>query len=206
MADSPANSATGNGRAFSFLTGDHMTQEFDLTVQVPASEWAYAQRRARWLATLLLRVVRDRAELCEWYGAADLEALRLPGLPPSRQGIARKAAKEGWRRKPRGQSLTYHVSSLPPRAFDALLSRIIDLPEIDTDTDGLFDLPAMPPPPDLPENTAPQWVLPLMRLMKGEARGDLGRAWRELPEHLPDGVILPDVREAAKVLASLRLF
>lgn len=183
-----------------------MTQEFDLTVQVPASEWAYAQRRARWLATLLLRVVRDRAELCEWYGAADLEALRLPGLPPSRQGIARKAAKEGWRRKPRGQSLTYHVSSRPPRAFDALLSWIIDLPELDTDTDGLFDLPAMPPPPDLPENTAPQWVLPLMRLMKGEARGDLGRAWRELPLHVPDGVILPEVQEAAKVLASLRLF
>lgn len=182
-----------------------MIQEFDLTVQVPASEWAYAQRRARWLATLLLRVVRDRAELCEWYGAADLEALRLPGLPPSRQGIARKAAKEGWRRKPRGQSLTYYVSSLPPRAFDVLLSRIIDLPEIDTDTGGLFDLPAMPPPPDLPENTAPQWVLPLMRLMKGKARGDLGRAWRELPLHVPTGTTLPPVEEAARVLVRLGL-
>lgn len=182
-----------------------MERGFDLVVPVPADEWAYAQRRAQWLVALLLRVVRDRGELREWYGASDLEALCLPGLPPSRQGIARKAAKENWRRKPRGQSLSYHVSSLPPRAFDALLARIIGLPEIEAETSGLFDLPAMPPLPDLPQNTAPHWVLPLMRLMKGEAGGDLGRAWKALPAHLPDGTPLPDVQDAAEILVRFGL-
>lgn len=177
-----------------------MTAEFPLTVAVPADEWAFVQRRVRWLTALLLRVVRDRAELKEWYGAADLEALRLPGLPASRQGIARKAAQEGWRRERSGTALVYHVSSLPHRAFDALMLRFLDLPMIEADTSGLFDLPPLPPLPDLPGNTAPQWVLPLMRLLKGEAGGDLGRAWKALPAHLPEGTALPDVKRAAEIL------
>lgn len=44
-----------------------------------------------------------------------------------------------------------------------------------------------------------------MRLMKGEARGDLGRAWKALPAHLPRGTALPDVEEAATVLVTLGL-
>jgi len=182
-----------------------MTGELPLMVSVSAEEWAFAQRRVRWLTALLLRVVRDRRDLREWYGAVDLEALRLPGLPASRQGIARKAAREGWRRERVGTVLVYHVSSLPHRAFDALMLRLLDLPEIEAETSGLFDLPAMPPPPDLPGNTAPQWVLPLMRLMKGEAGGDLGRAWKALPAHLPHGTPLPDVQDAAEILVRFGL-
>lgn len=187
-------------------------QDLGLTVQVPADEWAYVSRRCAYLEALLLRLVRDRHAVKEWYDAGELAALRLPGLPPSRSGISAKATREGWQRQParaaRGQRVVFHVTALPPRAFDALLSRLIDLPPVDPDTGGaMFALPPAPVPAmPLPVNTAPPWVLPLMRLMRGESAGDLAHAWRALPAHLPEGVTLPEMREAAKVLARLRLF
>ncbi len=83
------------------------------------------------------------------------------------------------------------------------MTRILALPPVDAETDTLFDLPPQPEP--LPENAAPQWVLPLMRIMRHETGGDLGRAWRTLPGRLPEGTVLPDEREAAKVLLKLGL-
>ncbi|MET3611780.1 hypothetical protein ABID16_000085 [Rhizobium aquaticum] len=182
----------------------------DLTVHVPASEWAFNQRRLAYLETLLLRIVRERHKIQEWYDAGELAALRLPGLPPSRAGITRKATLGNWRRaiakSGTGRRYTYHVASLPARTFDAIIARILDLPAMVAETDRLFDLPSPPSPPaSVPENTAPVWVLPLMRLMKGEAQGNLGRAWQALPDHLPRGMALPTVKEAAEILINLGL-
>lgn len=190
-------------RAVSFM-GCDMTDDLFLTVQVPAEDWAYNQRRLVYLETLLLRIVRDRGAMQEWYDTGELAALRLPGLPQSRMGISQKARRENWPRKAHGKRLAFHVSALPARAFDALIARILDLPPLDGDTENLFAVPA-PPVPDqpMPENAAPAWVLPLMRLMKTEA--DLGSAWRALPDHLPTGVVLPDVKEAAKILVALKV-
>lgn len=187
-----------------------VTGTFELTIQVPADEWAYLQRRADYLETLLIRVVRDRRHIQEWYTADELAALRLPGLPHSRAGVTRKATAGRWPRRPVGihaqGPFLYHVSVLPARAFDALMERILDLPEIETETATLFDLPSPPAlPAALPGNTAPAWVLPLMRLMKGEAQGNLGRAWKALPDHLPTGTVLPSVEEAAQILVNLNL-
>lgn len=181
-----------------------MTDDLLLTVQVPADEWAYAQRRLAYLETLVLRIVRDRAAFPEWHDAAELAALRLPGLPASRSAISQKANREGWTRRPvRGRRVLFHVSSLPARAFDALIARILDLPELEAETDELFALPVPPAPQPLPDNAAPPWVLPLMRLIRRE--GDLAKAWRALPGCLPDGVALPDVEDAAKILVKLKL-
>ena len=184
-----------------------MTGELPLTVHVPADDWAYAQRRLIWLETLLLRVVRDRGRMQEWYDAGELAALRLPGLPPSRTGIAQKARREGWPRQSLPERrVAFHVSALPARAFDALIARMLDLPPLAADTAELFDLPAAPATePALPPNAAPVWVLPLMRILRGEAEGDLARAWRALPDRLPTGTALPDAEEAAKVLVALGL-
>lgn len=187
-----------------------MTQSFNLTINIAADEWAYLNRRVDYLETLLLRVVRDRKHIQEWYSAADLAALRLPGLPHSQAGVTRKATAGQWPRRsagisPRGPFL-YHVSVLPARSFDALMGRILDLPEIEAQTAGMFDLPsplALPEP--MPENTAPVWVLPLMRILKGEAQGNLGRAWQALPQRLPHGTTLPSVEEAAQILVNLGL-
>ncbi|WP_413851673.1 DNA-binding protein [Albidovulum sp.] len=182
-----------------------MTGELPLTVHVPAEEWAYAQRRLTWLETLLLRVVRDRGRMQEWYDAGELAALRLPGLPVTRTGIAQKAGREGWPRKGRaGRRVVFHVSALPSRAFDALIARMLDLSPLEPDPADLFDLPAAPvPAAPMPPNAAPSWVLPLMRILRGEAKGDLACAWRALPAHLPPGTVLPDVKDAAKVLVAL---
>ncbi len=124
--------------------------------------------------------------------------------------MSRKATTGKWPRRPAGitsrNGYLYHVSVLPARAFDALITRILDLPEIEAQTDNLFDLPSPPAPNEpTPENTAPAWVLPLMRLMKGEAQGNLGKAWQALPEHLPRGTALPSVKEAAQILINLGL-
>ena len=100
---------------------------------------------------------------------------------------------------------SYHVSSLPARAFDALIARILDLPALETVEDTLFDLPPAPAPEMPPTNTAPAWVLPLMRLLRNEAQGDLAAAWQRLPDHLRAGTPLPDVNQAAKILVNLGL-
>lgn len=60
----------------------------------------------------------------EWYSASEL--VGLPGMPSTRQNVILKAKREGWKSRPRsgkGGGLEYHISSLPPRAQDALIAR-----------------------------------------------------------------------------------
>lgn len=183
---------------------------FDLTVSVPASDWAYNQRRTKYLEALLLHVIRDSWRIQEWFSAVDLAAKVLPGLPRTPEAISRKAGKEDWRRQKVQVSGTwmfrYHVSSLPARAFDELISRILALPSIDDTVSAVPNLPDVDAiPSTVSENAAPPWVLPLMRIMKTETKGDLGEAWEILPERLPPNVSLPSVEEAAKVLVRLGL-
>lgn len=181
-----------------------MTDELLLTVHVPADEYPFMQRRISYLETLVLRIIRDRGAFPEWLDAGELAALQLPGLPASRVAISQKAGRESWKRRiGKSRRVFFHVSSLPARAFDALIARILDLPELDTDTADLFTPPPAPVSPTMPDNAAPPWVLPPMRLVKAE--GDWGRAWRALPDHIPAGVQLPDVEDAAKMLVKLNI-
>lgn len=181
-----------------------MTDELLLTVHVPADEYAFMQRRIAYLETLVLRIVRDRGAFPEWLDAGELAGLQLPGLPASRVGISQKAGREGWKRRVgKGRRVFFHVSSLPARAFDDLIARILDLPELEAETNDLFTLPTPPAPEIMAENTTPAWVLPLMRLIRQE--GDLAKAWRALPDCLPAGVALPNVEDAAKMLVKLKM-
>lgn len=181
--------------------------ELDLTVQVNAAEWAYTQRRTVYLETLLLRLLRDDAAIQEWLTADDLASMGLPGLMLSPASITRKASAQRWRRRRerRGTGLryVYHVASLPARSFDALLSRLLDLPDIETDPLAPSMAPERPSDHRPSALTAPPWVLPLMRLIKTD--GSLSAAWSKLPANLPPGVSLPTVAEAAAVLIRLRL-
>ncbi|MBN9332528.1 DNA-binding protein [Devosia sp.] len=182
--------------------------ELDLTVQVNAAEWAYNQRRTLYLEALLVRLLRDENNFEEWLSADDLVTLRLPGLPASAAGITRKATAGKWRRQRdrnlKGRRFRYHVASLPARAFDTLLSRLLDLPEVEGEVLAFPDIQPPPMPDQRPTAlTAPPWVLPLMRLMKNDS--DLAAAWRDLPHSLPPGVELPTVEEAAMVLVRFGL-
>ena len=182
--------------------------EFNLTIHVPADEWAYVQRRVTYLESLLIRVLRDKTKIKEWYDARELAGLALPGLPSTAQGITRKATIQKWlRRKSTGNCFQYHYFTLPERAFDALIGQLLKLPKQDRPAPQNLDLPPAPVPRKIPipDNAAPSWVLPLMRLLKGEAQGDLTRAWADLPDHLPIGTSLPDVDEAASTLIRLGL-
>jgi len=180
---------------------------FDFNVSVSAQEWAYNQRRIKYLETLLIRLLRDKTAVKEWFSSAELTDLQLPGLPPTRGAISRKAKTANWIKKKitnAGQiAFAFHISSLPAKAFDELLSQLLGMPPIDDEIEQLQTLPSaqMPIPP--PQNTAPAWVLPLMRLMKGEAKGNLGVAWQKLPNYLPKGTELPSINEAAETLVRL---
>ncbi|MBB4018202.1 hypothetical protein GGR16_003236 [Chelatococcus caeni] len=75
----------------------------------------------------------------EWWSPADLAAEKLPGLPNTREGIAKKADDEGWRepaeeypqnpagkwrkRKGRGGGFEYRLDALPVRAKTILAFR-----------------------------------------------------------------------------------
>jgi len=180
-----------------------MTQEFELSVHVPADEWAESARRLRFLEALVIRLARETSLMREWYSAEELASLRLPGIPATRNGVAKRASARRWQAMRQGSRLVYHVSSLPGPAFDCLISRILDLPaDIGTAPDLEAIAPPAPPMPK-PDNTAPAWVLPLMRLIRTEP--NLGSAWAELPRHLPKGTTLPTIEEAAETLVRLGL-
>lgn len=179
--------------------------KFVLMVHVPADEWAFTRRRATYLEAVLVHVLRSEDRIREWFDATELAGLRLPGLPGTKAGITRLANAAGWRRREQhgrgGVRFQYHCTSLPERAFEALISLILDCPEVDPQE---YDEPMVPeiepPPPPLPENTAPPWVLPFMRLLKGGAQGDIGEAWRALPAYLPPGIPMPSEEEAAETI------
>lgn len=181
-----------------------MYQEFDLTVQINASVWAYTQRRATYLEAMLIRVLRDEEQLQEWFSAEALASLKLPGLMVTAATITRKANAGRWRRKweagTKRHRYVYHVTCLPARAFDALISRLLNMPDIEED--HLDDTEPVAEPAST-AITAPPWVLPLMRLIKSGS--DLTTAWQELPDNLPEGVNLPSVEEAATVLVRFGL-
>lgn len=184
-----------------------MGSELNLAVHVAADEWAFCQRRLVYLETLLVSIVRHRSNIQEWYDAEHLASLRLPGLPTDTGAVTRKANVARWRSRKVGKYKVYHVTSLPARAFDALIARILDLPEMDLEA-PLPSLPAAAVPvlaDASTPNTAPAWVLPLMRLMRGPAKGDIAVAWRDLPAHLPRGTVLPTPDEAALILVDLGL-
>ena len=184
---------------------------FPLMVHVAADEWAYAKRRAEYLEAVLVQVLQDRERIREWYGAAELLAFGLPGLPKTKAGVTRLANAGGWLRREvacqGGTRFEYHYSSLPARAFDALIARILNVPAPgpEANTPPVPEIEPAAVPDAKPDNTAPPWVLPFMRLLKGGANGNITAAWLELPRHLPAGVQLPTREEAAETIARLGL-
>lgn len=205
------------------LSGCVMSDQFfsnlDLTVTISADEWAHCQRRLAFLNALSIELTRRNAMISEWLSASELVALRLPGLPRSVSGMTRHAQSAHWQSRQDTQAgrrgTLYHVASLPNAAFEHLVSRSFahcaavetatERPTASGGQDTPRTTPTMPVVQSSAGNTAPPWVLPLMRLMKGRPRADLGAAWSELPRHLPPGTNLPPIREAAEVLLRLGL-
>ena len=174
---------------------DNNGEGFALMVHVPAEEWAYAQRRATYLEAVLVQVLRDREMITEWFAADYLARLMLAGMPTSKAGITRLANAQRWRRREMpcqgGRRYEYHFANLPARAFDDLMTRIIG------NIDSLMPVEDQMQAETV-DNTAPAWVLPLMRLLKRD--GDLSAAWRDLPSFIHPSIELPSIEEAAETI------
>lgn len=181
---------------------------FDLPVTIPASELAQLRRRVVYLEAALIQVMRDERRVKEWFTAAELVALRLPGLPTSKAGVTRIAREQGWRVQKTpcqgGERHTYHFTSLPRRAFQGLIDMVLAPPPgVVAPVDQVPQLPAPEPPPAPPSNAAPPWVLPLMRMIRHHGAANVAEAIRELPAFLPPGVACPSIGEAVEVLRAL---
>lgn len=186
--------------------GDTMSDDrpgLSLTVAVPVEELAYLKRRARYLEAVMLQVLRDHSRIREWFSAAELASLALPGLPRTKSGLARVATAHGWRRRISlgrgGERFEYHVTALPPRAFDHLVGLIMDSPLPGATHSLAPALPAAAPPPP-PAEMTPPWMLPLLRLVKASGM-TAEAAVRELGFALPASVPVPTVAEAREALA-----
>ncbi len=139
---------------------------FDFCVSLSAEDWANTKRRMAFLEAILTQVMRDHTQIREWFTAQEIAALKLPSLSHSTEGIARKAVHHKWRRKQvkiDGRMIyTYHYTSLPNTAFEAFIARLIDMPDFEA-----LDIPDYQPPEKPSPEPTPQWMLPLMRLIKG---------------------------------------
>lgn len=183
-------------------------QGFELSVTVPASEWADLRRRILYLEATLVQVMRETRSLKEWFTVGELAALRLPGMPSAKSGITRLAREAAWRCRvvpcQGGSRHEYHFSSLPRKAFEGLIERVLKAAPPDDDfalpVAQVPDLPLPPPPAEAASNTAPPWVLPLVRAIRQEGVATLHEAVRRLPDYLPAGVECPTMEEALEVL------
>lgn len=168
-----------------------MTDELELTVSVTASVWADAKRRIAFIVAALARIMRENTQLREWFTARELAAMKLPGLTGNAAGITRKAAHHNWRHKTVMQdgrkALAYHYTCLPNAAFEALIRRLIDIPDIEQ---FIPDLPSHDPNRKQVEPT-PQWMLPLMRLIKTHLAVTWQEAYVMLEHQLGQGVDCP---------------
>jgi putative transposase len=79
----------------------------------------------------------------EWMTAAEIAALRLPGLPTTRRGVNDAATREDWEcrsRAGRGGGFEYHIASLPSAAQKAIARSLAKTARA-----------ALPAPADLPD-------------------------------------------------------
>lgn len=184
--------------------------DFPLTVNVPVKEYAYVTRRARYLEAVALQVLGDRRRLREWFSAADLAALRLPGLPTTPQALGRLARSERWSwRDAAGQGRNvreYHCTALPARAFEALIDRIRPVAATEgraaRAASAQLTPPVSAPKPKIKE-AAPPWLLPLLRVIRRQEKLSVAGAVAALPACLPPGVACPTYEEAEAALRSI---
>lgn len=178
----------------------------DLAAGISSAKLANMQRRMRYLEAALAQVTGQDNSLREWFPAAELVGYQLPGLPVTASGLIRHAKAHKWYYRiaegQRGERMEYHFTSLPQRAFDEMLARVLRNAQATHEIASLVpDIPRPARPHRQRQKTepTPQWLLPLMRILR-QAPIPVGRAVKMLP---PDKVTgqKPDIQE---VVAELR--
>lgn len=190
---------------------------FDLVAALPAAEAARLQRRVVFLEAAIVQLLRDDHRLREWFTASELAALHLPGLPRAASSIARVASRERWEHRittgKGGERRSYHFAALPRAAFAGFIDGVLrahataeEAEDIPAREAAPFPVlaPATPLPAARGSEPTPQWVLPLVRLLRGGAPS-VEDALRELPRRWPGRMVLPSPEEARETLAALGL-
>jgi len=189
-----------------------MNESFDFSVTISAAEWSETQRRLRFVEAALIQTLRGQRILKEWFTAAELAAFGLPGLPGTKQGLLRRAHAEGWRARAMygsgGARYEFHFSSLPRRAFEELLERIVATMPASAALPPSASVPSIPERPmavSLPSavNATPQWLLPLLRVIKADPLADAEALRARVSARLPPGIAPPT---SAEIYEALRQF
>ncbi|WP_170432959.1 hypothetical protein [Ruegeria arenilitoris] len=163
--------------------------EFDLCVELSADEWAQHQRRLAFSEAVLAQVLRDKNRIREWFTAREIAALDLPALPNTPAGVGQIAHRQNWRyitvARAGRPTRVYHYTSFPNSAFAAFIGRIVDVPKYE------HLVPEYVPPKHAQPTTEPQWVLPLMRVIKTQNPRSWQAAKRALQSALPGDSSMP---------------
>lgn len=186
-----------------------MDETFSLTVAVGADEWARAQRRIRYLEAALVQAYRNQRQLKEWFTAGELAALSLPDLPTTRQALVRRAHAENWSYRIAlgrgGERYEFHFVSLPRRAFEEMIRRIVE-PEypLEDEKRNAPEIPEGAVPTEIAAATTdapPMWQLPLMRIIKTCPSTTVDDALWVLRRDLPPHAAIPSRDEIADFIS-----
>lgn len=197
------------------------SDEFDLLVTISAAELSALRRRCRFMEAALVQLLRGKSNLKEWFSAAELIEMQLPGLPMTTAGLTRLARAECWPVKSAGNKRLYHFSGLPRRAFETLIDLVVKdgasgnnygeadaPPETETlisETEAkLPSLPAHHQDKMAATATTPPWVLPLLRIIRFEGK-ELETALALLPDRVKLKTACPSLAEARAILSELGL-
>ena len=187
---------------------------FPLMASLPSGELARLRHRVAFLEAAMVQVMREDQQLREWYSAGELAALHLPGLPATASGIARLAKRERWESRivtaRGGERQQFHFSALPRAAFAAFIGIVLrglgqpDAYDATPDAlpPGMTGLSGAARRAPAADNATPQWVLPLVRLLRGGAPS-LEDALTKLPKVAPPGMACPSAAEARATLRAL---
>lgn len=190
--------------------------DMNLMVTVSAAEWGALRKRVVFLEAVAVQLLRDGQNIREWFGAADLAALRLPDLPTAKNAITRLAREQEWTMRPvpcqGGTRHVYHFSALPRRAFEALIDRILKAPPDGSERIGneRDQVPTRSKratrrkAPIFTSGATPAWVLPLLRIIRTSGV-NVAQALDKLPHALPTGISCPSREEAIEVLTNMGL-
>ncbi|GBR50046.1 hypothetical protein CSR02_00020 [Acetobacter pomorum] len=180
----------------------------DLAAGISADKLANMQRRMRYLEAALAQVTGQDNSLREWFPAAELVSYQLPGLPVTASGLIRHAKAHKWDYRIaeglRGERIEYHFTSLPQQAFNEMLERVLRNAKTTYEISSL--VPTIPRPakirrPSQKTDPTPQWLLPLMRILR-EKPISVGHAMKMLPADAVTGE-RPDIQEVVNTLKKL---
>lgn len=173
--------------------GDKMTDKNDLglMVSVNADQWAIIRRKLAFMEAVLSQVLADRLQVREWFTARELAALGLPGLGTSAAAIGQLAHHRSWAsrtvRRDGRRVTVYHYCSLPQAAFESFIGKIVRAASAD---DATIRAASARNRQHKLSGAEPQWMLPLMRIIKGGAE-DWQTAYARLQSALPPSCSMP---------------